>query len=388
MHKNHFHMKKIILLTVLSLFIAASGFAQKRYRTDAYMEYHKGKLKEAKQAIDIAVKNPKTMNDAKTWLYYGEIYYGISSSPLPFYRKLDTNAAAKALMGLRKAKKLDEKHKITKEADDYIGKIANVYYVYGANDFKVKNYSKAVTDFETAYTIAKELGKKDTSVAYNLGICGVMAKEPKVAAKYLKECIDLKYQKPNVYIFYARSLKQLGDTTGALQALKEGETVFPQSLDILLEQAEVYLEQGKSAALVSKLKEAIAKQPNNPKNASYYFLIGKSYDDGGQAVKAEDYYKKAIGVNPNFYEAYYNIGALYINKAAKIQKQANNLPLEKVKEYNALNDSANAELRVALPWLEKALSLRPGDNLAITALKEAYTRLKMYKKLKALEGNK
>lgn len=387
MHKNSYHMKKIILLSVLSLFIAATGFAQKRYRTDAYMEFHKGKLKAAKEAIDIAVKNAKTMNDAKTWLYYGEIYYGIAASPLPFYRKLDSTAAEKAFMGLNKAKKLDEKHKVTKEANEYIGKLASVYYSYGANDFKVKNYTKAVSDFEKAFKMTVALGKKDTAVAYNLGICGVLAKEPKVAAKYLKYCIDLKYPKPNVYIFYARSLKQMGDTTGALQALQEGKKVFPKSLNILLEQAQVYLEQGKSTQLVSKLKEAIANEPDNPSNANYYFLIGKSYDDGGHSKMAEDYYKKAIGVNPNFYEAYYNIGAIFVNKAAKIQKKANNLPLQKVKEYKAMNDSANAELRVALPWLQKALSIRPGDQLATTALKEAYTRLKMYNKLKELLNN-
>jgi 3'-phosphoadenosine 5'-phosphosulfate sulfotransferase len=103
---------------------------------------------------------------------------------------------------------------------------------------------------------------------------------------------------------------------------------------------------------------------------------------------AEEYYKKAIGVKADFFEAYYNIGAIFVNNASNIQKQANNLPLNKVKEYNALNDSANAQLRLSLPWLEKALSIRPGNKLSTAALKEAYTRLKMYDKLKALNANK
>ncbi len=377
-------MKKIILLTVMSLLLGSSAFAQKSNRTNAYLSLQKGKLKEAKEAIDQAVKNRKTINDAKTWLYYGEVYYGISISPLPAYRALDSVAAQKALAGLKKAILLDPKHRVSKEANKYIGKLSAVFYGKGANDFKIKDFNKAITDFTDAFNIAKFLGKTDTTAAFNLGISGVLASQPKVAVKYLKKCIDLNFKEPKVFIFYSRSLKQLGDTTQAMAALKQGRTRFPNKLSILLEEAQTYLEQGKSDQLIASLNEAISKKPNNPSNDNFYFLIGKTYDDKGNQKMAEDYYKKAIGVNTNFFEAYYNIGAIFINNAAKIQKQANNLPLSKEKEYKALNDSANAQLKLSLPWLEKALSIRPGEKLSTTALKEAYTRLKMYDKLKAL----
>ena len=380
-------MKKIILLAALSLTFVMSGYAQKRERTDAYLALQKGKLKEAKVAIDQAIKNPKTINDAKTWLYYGEIYYKISTSMLPVYRNLDSLAPSKSLTGLKKAIKLDDKHKrITEDANKYIGMLAKVFYAKGADSFKGKDYASAVKSFQKAYDISKSLGKNDTTTAYNIGICAFMAKEPKVASKYLKEVIDLNFKEPNAFIFYARSLKAEGDTAAAKKALELGKTRFPKSLSILLEETQIYLEQGKTAELVKNLKEAIARRPGNPGNANFYFLIGKSYDDAGNSAKAEEYYKKALGVNPKFYEAYYNIGAIFINKAAQLQKQANNLPLSKTKEYNALNDSANAQLKLALPWLEKSLKLRPGNQLSVTALKEAYTRLKMYKKLKELNA--
>lgn len=379
-------MKKIILLTALSLVFAMPSYAQKRNRTEAYLALQKGKLKEAKEAIDQAVKNPKTINDAKTWLYYGEIYYNLSTTMLPMYQKLDSTPAPKALAALKKAKTLDEKHKVDKEANEYIGKLSKVFYAYGARDFKAKKYSEAVKNFTSAYNISKGLGKIDTTTAYNIGVSAFMAKEPKVASEYLKKCIDLNFGESNAYIFYSRSLKALGDTAAAKKALTEGMNRFPKKLSLLLEQAQIYLEQGKTAELVNNLKEAIARRPDNPSNASFYFLIGKSYDDAGQSQKAEEYYKKATDVNPNFYEAYYNIGAIFINKAAKLQKEANNLPLSAEKKYNALNDSANAQLKLALPWLEKSLKIRPGNQLSTTALKEAYTRLKMYKKLKELNS--
>ena len=379
-------MKKIILLTALSLTFVISGYAQRRERTDAYLALQKGKLEEAKKAIDQAVKNPKTMNDAKTWLYYGEVYYGIATSMLPAYQKLDSNAAPKALAALKKAKKLDEKHRVNKEADKYIAKLTQVFYANGAKAFKAKDYENAVKGFVQSYKISKSIGKNDTSTAYNIGISAFMAKEPKIATEYLKKCIDLKFNEPNVFIFYARSLKDMGDTTAAKNALEMGKTRFPKSLGILLEEAQIYLEQGKTEELVKNLQQAIARRPGNPANANFYFLIGKSYDDAGNSAKAEQFYEKATKVNPKFFEAYYNIGAIYINKAAKLQKKANNLPLSAEKKYKALNDSANAQLKLAQPWLEKSYQIKPGNQLSTTALKEVYTRLKLYKKLKALNS--
>ena len=85
-------MKKLALLLGLSM-ILSMGFAQKFERTSAYNYNKDGKLDKAKLSIDKACEHPKTMNDPKTWLYKGMIYYGIASSPLPQYQELDKNAA-------------------------------------------------------------------------------------------------------------------------------------------------------------------------------------------------------------------------------------------------------------------------------------------------------
>ncbi len=372
---------------MLSLLFVTAGFAQKSNRTSAYMYKEKGQLEKAKEAIDKAVKHPKTMNDPKTWLYYGEIYYGIASSPLPQFQKLDSTAATKAFEALKKAKSLDAKGKIKKEANEYIKKLATVFYAKGAQVFKQQNYKKAISYFKDAFEVSKELGSFDTTAAFNIGITGVLGKEPQVAAEYLKKCVDVKFNDPKIFIYYNRALQQLGDTAGAEAAIQEGRKRFPQNLSLLLEQAQLYLEKGEASELIKSLKEAIAKKPDNPSNANFNFLIGKSYDDMGKTDSAEMYYKAAIKVNPKFFEAYYNIGAIYVNKAAKIQKEANDLPLSENKKYEALEKEANANLKKSIPWLEKALALNPNDQPTIKGLKEAYARLKMNDKLKELMSN-
>jgi len=368
----------------MSLLFVATGFAQKSNRTSAYMYMEKGQLENAKKAIDLAVKNAKTKNDPKTWLYYGRIYYDIASSPLPQFRKLDSLAASKAFMGLKKAKSLDVKKKVTKEADEYIKKLSAVFYAKGAEVFKVKDYDAAINYFKDAFQVSQELGTFDTTAAFNIGITGVLGKEPKVAAEYLKKCVDVNFNDPKIFIYYNRALQQLGDTAGAEAAIKLGRSRFPNNLSLLLEQAQMYLERGQAQQLINSLKEAIAKKPDNPSNANFNFLIGKSFDDMGKPDSAEVYYNAAIKVNPKFFEAYYNIGAIYVNKAAKLQKTANDLPLSKSKEYATLEKEANANLQKSIPWLEKALALNPNDKPTIKGLKEAYARLKMNDKLKEL----
>lgn len=377
-------MKKVVLLLTMGLLISMGGYAQKSNRTKAYMYMDKGQLAKAKEAIDEAVKNPKTINDPKTWLYYGRVYYSLASSPLPAFQKLDSLAAQKAFDGLQKAKKIDDKHKVDKEANEYLSKLSAVFYQNGSNAFKMQKYLNAAKCFADAFKVAASLNKVDTTAAFNAGISAMMGKDHKFAANYLKKSIDAGSPDPKAYIFYTRSLKALGDTAAAQKALTEGRKVHPNDLGLLLEQAQMYLERGESESLIKSLKEAISKDPSSPNNANLYFLIGKSYDDLMDKAQAEEYYKQALSVNPNFFEAVYNIGAIYINKASKLQKEANNLPLSEDKKYNALNDEANENLKTALPWLEKALEIRPTDSATIKALKEAYTRLKMNDKLKEM----
>ena len=147
-------------------------------------------------------------------------------------------------------------------------------------------------------------------------------------------------------MFYERSLKQLGDTTEAFNVLEQGRKRFPDNLKLLLEEAQVYLEKGEANKLIISLKEAIAKDTANPNNANFNFLIGKSYDDKGETDSAEMFYKRALEINSKFFEAYYNIGAIYVNKASDLQKTAGDLPLEESDKYNKLIDKT-ANLRHA-----------------------------------------
>ncbi|NLO50891.1 MAG: hypothetical protein GX103_07000 [Bacteroidales bacterium] len=66
-------MKKfaVLLITVM----AFSGvYAQSNNVVASFNYLNRGKLDKAKEAIDKAAVHSKTMNDAKTWFYYGNVY--------------------------------------------------------------------------------------------------------------------------------------------------------------------------------------------------------------------------------------------------------------------------------------------------------------------------
>ena len=376
-------MKKIALLLGLSILISLSSYTQSNKRTSAYMYLQNMELDKAKTAIDEASIHVQTKEDPKTWLYKGEIYYKIAVSPLPVFSDLDKNAPTVAYEALLNAKKYDLKGKYEDEIAQYLGYLTSAFYASGGQSFQDGDYASAINDFEIAFNIAKENGVFDTIAAFNIGMAGVLSDDPAIATEYLAKCIEVQFDDPRVYTFYNRSAKQLGDTVRALEIIKQGRERYPEELTLLLEEAQLYLEQGKKEEQLASLLLAIEA---DPENLNLYFLVGKTYDDKKEYVVAEEYYKKAAELKPDFFEAYYNIGAIYVNQAAEVQGEANDLPLNETEKYDELTAIASKHLEAAVPYLEKALEVRPDDVPTITALKEAYARLKMDDKLEQMNN--
>ncbi|HDO27619.1 MAG TPA: tetratricopeptide repeat protein [Bacteroidetes bacterium] len=376
-------MKKILLFLSLGLLISLSANAQKNKRTSAYMYNKNGEYGKAMEAINDAIKNEKTMNDAKTWMYRGEIYYHIAASDKPEINALAKNAAITSYESFAKAKELDKKGTFNGEITLNLINLTNLFYKKGSETYQNKDYEKSMRDFDYAYKIANLEDRLDTIAAFYAGMSAYFIDSAKVADQYLKTVYESGFNDPTIYIFYNRTLKMLGDTAQAIAVLQQGRERNPGNLSLLLEEAQIYLEKGETEKLQVSLKEAIKKDTTN---ANLYFLLGKTYDDEGQKEEAEKYYTKATQANPKFFEAFYNIGAIYVNQAAELQKEANDLPLDKVDEYNKLIKKANEELTYALPYLEKAHEINKTDKVTINALKEAYVRLKMNDKLKELNN--
>ena len=101
-------MKKTILTTLIMI-ASIIMIGQTNKRTSAFNYQRYGQLDLAKQAIDEASQDEKTIMDAKTWFYRGNIYYDIAVSTEEKYRNLDPDPFGVAYQSYMKAKELDTK---------------------------------------------------------------------------------------------------------------------------------------------------------------------------------------------------------------------------------------------------------------------------------------
>lgn len=374
-------MKKVLILISLSLIISLSSFAQKNKRTSAYMYNKNAQYEKAMNAINEAIEHPKTQEDSKTWLYRGIIYYNIAIDTNKAVMALDPMAAAVSAESFAKSKELDPKGSLDNERTLYLLNLPNIFYQKGSKAYSEADYTSAIENFKQAYNIAKLDDRVDTVAAFYVGMCGVFGENYDVAKEYLKICSDVKYNEPKVYLYYARTMKNTGDTTAAFEKLDLGRSLFPADKALQLEQAQLYLETGQDQKLVASLKESISEDPQNP---NLYRVLGQTYENIGDVDNAVASYRKAIEIKPDFGDAIFNLGAIYVNQAAEIYKEANDLPFEETAKYEELKNEADAYLNLALPYLEQSLALNPNDEIVIGALKEAYANLKMNDKLQEL----
>ena len=104
--------------------------------------------------------------------------------------------------------------------------------------------------------------------------------------------------------------------------------------------------------------------------------------------KAKQYYEQALAINPNYYDAIYNIGVLYTTMANKYIEQANDITgfsKAEQEQYNNLIEQANDLLRTGMPYLKQAYEAQPSDDVK-NVLRSIYVKLNMTDEVKALDG--
>lgn len=119
-----------------------------------------------------------------------------------------------------------------------------------------------------------------------------------------------------------------------------------------------------------KLEEAINKfevaTQNEPDNYILHVAFAQLLEKVDM-VKAEEVYKVATKIDPGKQIAWFNLGALYVNKGVEAYKQANEIS-DDFEKAKALQEQGDAAYKSAFPYLEKALEVQPCDSETLTAL--------------------
>lgn len=382
-------MKRIILLTTALLSISFMTYAQKSKVQTAWNYLKAEELDKAKTAIDEASVNEGSAMMPKCWYYRGMIYQEIYKNKK--FTSLSEDPLPVAYQSYKKALELDPKYEYKDEIKVAMLGINQSIFNDGLKDFNEKEFTKALSKFETVL----QMTPNDTSAIVNCALAADKAGEKQKAVTYYERVISMGYKDPAIYSSLIHAYKDLGQNDKAAATLKAARTAYPNDNNFMIEELNGVLTSGDDKKAAEMLDQAIKADPSN---ASLYFAAGTVYDKlanprdpkGEELAKPTNYtelvnksaayYEDAIKHNDKYFDAYYNLGALYFNQGAELANQANLLPLNKQKEVDALNKQAAEKLKKAEPYLEKALELEPKDMSTLQSLKQLYVRTEQTEK--------
>jgi hypothetical protein len=385
-------MKRISLLLVLVTAITV-GFAQKNVRQTASNYLKEGKLDKAMESINQCILDPSTATDAKAWFIRGNIYLEIANSKDEKYKLLDPNPLQQSLDSYKKATEYDTKKEY---AEDIFAKVdwqRNNYFNQAVDNYNKKLYKEAMQAFENAATARASINVPDTISLFYAAACAGLADEKDKAKQYYLDLLKQNAKSTTIYISLSDIYRQDKDSANALRIVRMGQKIYPNDLKLFLTETNIYLTFGDTQKALKNLKLASEKDTSNQ---TVYFALGTIYDNISYDTlkslqvreaafnSAIEAYKHAIKLSPNYFEPNYNIGALYVNKAASINDEANKLPLDADAQFKKLKAEADKYLENAIPYLEKASEIVPTDLNTLISLKQIYSRSNQKEKLNAV----
>lgn len=300
--------------------------------------------------------------------------------------------------------------------------LAGEYANVGIKKFTAKDYKGAQESFGKSMMLSQMGGRLDTMLMYNTALASEYAGDYDAAKQMYDALIMLKYEGerkkigakcqdgsssssnkegacsshggvkewvldngagPDLYRSMAKIYKKEGNAEKAAEYIAKGRKAYPNNNNLIVEELEGFLASGKHEEALENLNVAIA---NDEKNQVLYFARGTVYENLKNEEKAVADYKKALELKPDYYDAAFNLGAYYFNRGADKINKSNDLPLNATKEYNALKAEAKADFAKAVPYVEKAHEINPGDAGAGNMLIKLYTQTGEYDKAAAIRA--
>ena len=401
---------KRVLVTIGLCLMTTVVFGQKKAVSDAerIAKDSKPDFNEARTLIKGPMENAETKDDAKTWYVAGLIedtQFSTENMKQILGQKPDEAVMYEALGNIlpyfKESYRLDQlpnekgkvKPKYTKNIKGTLN--ANILYYLngGAYFFDQRNYKRAHDFFEQYLEIAdlpfmkgEKAAARDSNfmiVQFYAAIAAMQMDNPQQAIKDLNRAKGTDYRRFDVYqslcYLYDQVLK---DTVGLEKTLEEGMKLFPDSSYFLNNMINVYISTKRNEQAMQLLNTAISKSPNNPQ---LYFALGSLYEVGlKDEAKAEEAYKKALDLDPENPSNIFSVGRLYFNQGVSLLDKANSLNDQN--QYKAEKAKAEAMLRKALPFFEKAHKLKPEEREYMIGLRGIYYNLSMNKEFDAINA--
>jgi len=425
-------MKKVFIITASIVAFYIIG-AKAQVESTSVLNY--SALEKRLANSNKALENPKKSSDPKTWLSRGELMMDIYGIHLQYLRpgmgkneliilfgqpkeirqiqqdgkikeeyhyeriivtiqdnkvvewketsRIYEDPLNEAIKSFKKVVELDVNGKYNKKLKDDLKKLKQ-YLAYEAElMYRNKDYEKSFEYFSKIIMLNDWpvlQGTVDTIMYYFAGLMASEAGMDQNAIEMLNKALNLNFKDPNLYATLAKSYKSIGDTTKSFEILNKGLSEYPNSQILLAEIINFYLNKGQHQQALDYLKKA---EEGDPNNITFIFAEATIYEKLGQSDKAVETYQKCLSLNPDYFNAYFNIGIVYYNKGYNINNKCQEI--ESNTEYKKCMSEADNEFKKAIPFLEKAKEVATDAKdkcETLRALKAIYFRLSDEENLK------
>lgn len=413
-------------MAVVALTTSATSIFAQKYNSDALL----AKV----QKSDEAIANPKKAEKASTWISRGELFNSIAAANtnsifagmtedllieavgkpvnadnitgekfngvnykkfqyqgIDIYLTEDTSeiafwlitkhviddATAKAIEAYDKAFALD-----AKTIDDVtIGyaTAANFIINEGQNNYDTGNYLKASELFEEGAKIDANNPKGATldvdNINYFATVSATQAEAYDRAGRLIEALINKGVEKDGDVYYYAGIIFDgSGDNAKAEQYLRTGIEKYLENARVL--QQFIYFALKNQLSPDEILPYITKAQEKEPNNVSYILAEASIYDTAKNFEKSIETYNRALTVDPNNFNALYNLGFAYRLKAVSINEQLKTIDYTNTKVIDELTAQFKGAMLDATVPLKKANEVNPKNTNVVEILKSIYFTLR------------
>jgi tetratricopeptide (TPR) repeat protein len=305
--------------------------------------------------------------------YYEHMIYTFVNGTLQQWEKRDPispHPLEEAITAYKKAIELDEKGKREENIKENLAELKNQLKRQGVNYYYKDKYNEALESFENVLDINKMdlfKGEMDTiMIQYSGIICREIANKTgdkdlyRKAIDYYQQLADADFGGPNTYLQIKMDQMTIGDTLAALETLKEAYEKYPDTVNVIANIADTYIQMKKIDEGIEFMKKVIEHNPNLPE--AYYWqgrlLINK--EEPEYIEKALESYKKAGELNPSLYYIWYDMGYIYYLQGADFYERAATENDEPTRQR--LNELGKEKYQQAIPILERAYKLNDANQ--------------------------
>lgn len=178
---------------------------------------------------------------------------------------------------------------------------------------------------------------------------------------------------------------QNGDKLKAKNAILDARKKNPEDTSLALAEADLSLEYKDYTTYKKLVASILLKKPND---LDLLFNLGILSTKANNTIEAENFYLKAIAIDPKDTKSYVNLSILKLESVKPINEDMDKLgtsPVE-MKKYDLLKLKKEEIYKSTIPYLKKVIEIDPNDIETSQNLLSVYNALEMtteYNELKA-----